>query len=100
MIKSFFKENNFEYQEEVSLKPYNTYRIDIKAKYLIFPKNKDELLKILKYLKQNNIKYLVLGNGSNIILTMDYYDGVIIKLDFLNNININNNMFEWKKTIK
>ena len=94
MIKSFFKENNFEYQEEVSLKPYNTYRIDIKAKYLIFPKNKDELLKILKYLKQNNIKYLVLGNGSNIILTMDYYDGVIIKLDHLNNININNDELE------
>ncbi len=88
MIKNFFKENDIKYQEDVSLKKYNTYRIDIKAKYIVFPQNKDQLLKILKHLKQNKIKYLVLGNGSNIILTMDYYDGVIIKLDNLNNINI------------
>lgn len=89
MIKSFFNQKGYEYQEEVSLKPYNTYRIDINAKYIVFPKNKDELLNLLKYLKNNKIKYLVLGNGSNIILAMDYYDGVIIKLDHLNNIAIN-----------
>ena len=32
-------------------------------------------------------KYFIIGNGSNIILP-DYYDGVIIKLKFLNNYSI------------
>ena len=78
MIKNFFKTNNIEYLEEVSLKKYNTYHIDTICAYLAFPKNKEELIIILKELTKNNIKHFILGNGSNIILSMDYYNGVII----------------------
>ena len=94
MIENFIKNNNLDYYQDVSLKKYNTYRIDTKCKYLIFPNSKEELIKVIKFLKDNTIKYLVLGNGSNIILSSDYYDGVIIKLDKLNNISINNNIIE------
>lgn len=89
MIKSFFDEQNIDYQENVSLKKYNTYRVDTKCKYLIFPKDEKDLIKILKELKKENIKYIVLGNGSNVIFKMDYYDGAVIKLDKLNNIKYN-----------
>ena len=47
---------------------------------------------IIKHLKDYNIKYFLLGNGSNIILSMDYYDGVIIKLDNFNSITYNDNL--------
>ena len=83
MIKSFFENNNIKYYEDISLKKYNTYRIDTKCKYLVFPQNEEELINILKGIKKEKIKYLVLGNGSNIIFSMDYYNGVIIKLDNL-----------------
>ena len=83
MIKSFFENNNIKYYEDISLKKYNTYRIDTKCKYLVFPQNEEELIDILKEIKKEKIKYLVLGNGSNIIFSMDYYNGVIIKLDNL-----------------
>ena len=83
MIKNFFKNNNIKYYEDISLKKYNTYRIDTKCKYLVFPQNEEELINILKEIKKEKIKYLVLGNGSNIIFSMDYYNGVIIKLDNL-----------------
>ena len=83
MIKSFFENNNIKYYEDISLKKYNTYRIDTKCKYLVFPQNEEELINILKEIKKEKIKYLVLGNGSNIIFSMDYYNGVIIKLDNL-----------------
>ena len=92
MIKNFFNENQIEYLEETSLKKYNTYRLDTKCKYIVFPKNIDELIKILKELKINKIKYYVIGNGSNIILSMDYYDGVIIKLDRLNKVIYKDNI--------
>ena len=46
MIKSFFNTNNIEYLEDISLKKYNTYHIDTTCKYLIFPKDKEELIKI------------------------------------------------------
>ncbi len=86
MIKNFFKKENIMFSEDVSLKKYNTYRVNTICKYLVFPKDTEELIKILKLVRENNIKYFILGNGSNIILSMEYYDGVIIKLDNFNKV--------------
>lgn len=94
MIKNFIKELGCEIYEEESLKKYNTYKIDIKCKYLILPNNKEELINLLKLLKKHSIKYLVLGNGSNIIFSCNYYDGAVILLNKLKNITINNNHVE------
>ena len=92
MIKSFFDSLNITYKEDICLKNYNTYRLNTISKFLVFPKTVEELKQILKYLKVNNIKYYLLGNGSNIILSMDYYDGVMIKLDNLNEIIYKDNL--------
>lgn len=75
----------------VNLKDYNTYKIGGKAKYLIKPYNIDKLKSLIDYLKENNIKYFVLGRGSNVILPDEDYDGVVILLEKINNINISNN---------
>lgn len=74
-------------RNDVSLKPYNTYRINGKCAYFIEVNTKEELIKVLKYLKQENITYFIIGNGSNIIID-DYYNGAIIKLTGLNEIVI------------
>lgn len=83
--------SKYEYYKNVSLKRYNTYKLDVMCEYLIYPKNVEELLELLKYLKENKIKYLVLGNGSNVILAKPSFD-VVIKLDRLNNIDIKDNI--------
>ena len=88
MIKSFIKELGIEYYEEANLKKYNTYRIDLNCKYLIFPSSVLELVSLLKYLDKEDIKHIVLGNGSNVIFACDYYDGVVILLNKLNKVNI------------
>lgn len=75
----------------VNLKDYNTYKIGGNAKYLIKPYNIDKLKSLIDYLKENNIKYFVLGRGSNVILPDEDYDGVVILLEKINNINISNN---------
>ena len=92
MIKNFFDKEGITYKENTSLKKYNTYRVDTTCSYLVFPKSIAELIKIIKYLKDNNITYLVLGNGSNIILTREYYDSVFIKLDNLNKVKYHDNI--------
>lgn len=94
MIKSFIDTSGIECYEDVSLKKYNTYKIDAKAKYLVFPKDSVELISLISYLKDNNCKFLVLGNGSNVIFNFEYYDGVIIRLDRFNSISINDNVIE------
>lgn len=93
MTKDFFNKNNIEYLENVSLKKYNTYRVECIANFIVFPKNEEELLIIIKYIKDNNIKSLVLGNGSNVIFANEKFNGIIIKLDRLNELTYN------KKTV-
>ena len=92
MIKDFFKLNNYEFIEDAPLVNHNTYHVKSKAKFLVYPNNIDDVINILKFLKDNNFEYIFLGNGSNIILSKDYYDKVFIKLDKLNYIKIDNNI--------
>ena len=73
-------------QEHASLKSLNTYRIPGQAKYLISPNSINDLISILKYLKEHKIKYFVLGGGSNIILNDREYDGAVIRLNKLDGI--------------
>ena len=70
--------------ENIDLKKYNTYGISVKVKYLVKPYNKECLIKLIKYLDNNRIKWYLLGGGSNIILPDEYFDGVIINLSNLN----------------
>ena len=86
MIKSFFDKLNITYETNASLKNYNTYKVETICDYLVFPKNESELITILKEVKKENIKYLILGNGSNIILSKPIFKGVVIKLDHLNEV--------------
>lgn len=94
MIKNFIKKNNLEFYEEASLKKYNTYRINTICKYLIFPNTKEELRDLIKHLTENNQKYIVLGNGSNIIFKNTYYDGTVIILTKLNKKKITDTKIE------
>ncbi|MBQ4584146.1 MAG: UDP-N-acetylmuramate dehydrogenase [Bacilli bacterium] len=74
--------------ENVSLKKYNTYRIGGITKYFVMPNDIESLQKLIKYLNENEIKHMILGNGSNVIFSDDIYDGVIIKLDKLNKVEV------------
>lgn len=73
--------------ENVLIKDYTTYKLSGKLSKVVYPKSVIDLQQLLKYLNDANIKYKVIGNGSNLIFVNDY-DGVIIKLDELNNLEI------------
>lgn len=77
--------------ESIKLKDYTTYKVGGKTT-LISPKNVECLITVLKFLKENNIKYKILGNGSNLIFNDSGYDGVVIKLDEFNNLEVDGNL--------
>ena len=66
--------------ENANLKQYNTYRINTMARFMYEPENVEELKDLLKNLKDKNIKYYILGGGSNVILPDENFNGAIIKL--------------------
>ncbi|MBK9380260.1 MAG: UDP-N-acetylmuramate dehydrogenase [Chitinophagaceae bacterium] len=63
-------------QENISLKPYNTFGIDVKARYFATFNDTDELAETLNLKSQTS--NLIVGGGSNILLTKDY-DGLVLK---------------------
>lgn len=65
-------------KQNISLKPYNTFGIDAKAKSFVSISNLNDLKDILKIKGYDN--KLILGGGSNILLTKDF-DGLAIHIN-------------------
>ncbi|HZI54683.1 MAG TPA: UDP-N-acetylmuramate dehydrogenase [Chitinophagaceae bacterium] len=63
-------------EEYVSLKQYNTFGIDVEARYFASFKSADDLQLILTH--NPKTKNFVLGGGSNILFTGDF-DGIVLK---------------------
>ena len=72
-----------------NMSDYTTYKVGGNALAIIYPNNIDNLVKLLKYLNKNNIKHKILGNGSNLIFSDETYNGVLIKLEEFNKLEIN-----------
>ncbi len=66
-------------QKDVQLKPYNTFGIEATAKYFVEVSSIEQLKKILQNPDYQSIKRLILGGGSNMLLTKDF-DGLVIKM--------------------
>ena len=64
--------------ENVSLKPFNTFGIDAKARFFSTFSSREELLDLLSDKSFQNLPKLVLGGGSNILFTKDF-NGVVLK---------------------
>ena len=74
--------------ENAVMKNYTTYKVGGKVICIVIPNDEEALITLLEYIKENNIKYKILGNGSNVIFNDKGFDGVIIKLDNFNNLKI------------
>ena len=70
---------------------YTTYKVGGKVRAIVYPKGKNELCELIKFLKEKQVKYFVLGNGSNVLFSDNLYDGIIIKLDCFNTIEYKDN---------
>lgn len=71
-----------EIQNNISLKKYNSFGIDVKAEYFAAFKNTEELSELLEYGEsfstQMHKPYLILGGGSNILFT-HHVAGLVLK---------------------
>jgi len=65
-------------RENISLKPYNQFGVDIQVKYFAQPETVKEVQELVNDSKFKNEKRLILGGGNN-ILFVDDFGGLIIK---------------------
>ena len=62
------------------LKNHTTFQIGGKCIALIEPKKVEDIIEAIKICRENNLKFFVIGNGSNLLVPDDGYNGVIIKI--------------------
>ncbi len=77
---------------DVDLSHYTTYKLKSIGAVLVEPNSIDNLKKLAQYIKEKNYKYKVIGNGSNLIFKNSFYDGILIKLSFFDNIEFRENI--------
>ncbi|MGJ3235509.1 UDP-N-acetylmuramate dehydrogenase [Marivirga sp.] len=75
-----------EFSKAQSLRDYNTFGFDVKADLFIKINTSDEFQDLLKTKEWKENKHLILGGGSNVLLT-DHFNGLVI-LDCISGIEI------------
>lgn len=62
------------------LKNHTTFKIGGNCIALIEPREISDIIEAVKICRENNIKFFIIGNGSNLLVPDEGYNGVIIKL--------------------
>ena len=62
------------------MKKHTTFKVGGDAKFLVTPTSIQDIKSVIEYLKDNSIKYYILGNGSNVLVRDSGIDGVVIKI--------------------
>ena len=62
---------------EKDLKGFSTIRTNSYAKYYAELNSTDDIKEAIDFKNKNNLKFKVLGNGSNILFSKEYYDNIL-----------------------
>jgi UDP-N-acetylmuramate dehydrogenase len=95
-------------EENKSLKAFNSFGFEAKARYFAAPDSDEKIMDLLADAKKHNIPVFVLGGGNNVVFAKDF-DGLVLcpKMDGINIISEDDNDifvdvgagFEWDKFV-
>jgi len=86
-------------KENVLLSKYSTFRIGGPAKYLIEVNNPKDLKRAIEKALELELKFIVIGGGSNILFSSKGYDGMVIVFNLSNEFLIDDNLIETSASI-
>jgi len=69
-------------QKNISLKPYNTFAVDVQADFFTEVKNEQDILDLISNDIFTTQPHLILGWGANILFTKDY-NGLVVKVSLM-----------------
>lgn len=76
----FLKENKISFEENVDGKRLCSFRVGGRAALVIKPSNTAEIKTLFGFLKNCKIRYILLGKGSNVVISDMGFDGAVILL--------------------
>ena len=86
-LLNIIDKNNIKIDEPMS--KHISFKVGGPADILVKPNTEEELLEIVKLIKKENVPYLIIGNGSNLLVKDGGIRGIVIELsDNFNNFEI------------
>lgn len=80
-INLFKNEINVNLQEDVPFSKLTTLEIGGPARLFTEIKNENQLKQLIKSVKKNDIPYIIIAGGSNLLVNDRGYDGLVIKIN-------------------
>ena len=65
---------------DAPMQKHTSFKIGGNADFVVLPESVDEIKNLIKLLKENKIRYTVIGNGSNLLVDDKGIRGVVVKL--------------------
>lgn len=78
MRSGIFLENGIPIQENCPLAPMSTLRVGGRARLVLLPQDREQLIRCLSILRSEQLPFEVVGNASNLILPDGTYPGVLL----------------------
>lgn len=89
-LLSILKEEQVKKSEP--MKSHTTFRVGGPADYFVTPQTAEEVAKVIEVCSQENVPYYIVGNGSNLLVSDNGYNGVIIQIyKQMNQVEVNGN---------
>lgn len=76
-----FDELKCEYAENEPMSSHTTFKIGGEARLVVYPENEEQISAIVKCAKENNIRLITIGNGSNLLVADEGIDACVMILD-------------------
>ena len=94
LIKYINEEKLGDYLLDEKLSKHTSLKIGGIANILFYPKDIEGLRKVLKFIREHNIEYYIIGNGTNLLINERYFKAVFINLKNIKIVNkLNKNKF-------
>ena len=77
-LKQLLTAAGIAYKENEPLSAHCTFRIGGPADLFVMPRDEDQLCQTVQFCKQSEIRYYLLGNGSNILFADEGFRGAVI----------------------
>ena len=77
-LEDILDKDSIKYNEP--MKKHTTMKVGGPCDCMVEPSSIEEIQKVLEYVKENNIKYYIIGNGSNLLVKDEGVHALIIKI--------------------
>lgn len=80
-LVDFLKKIKCDYAVDEPMSKHTTFKIGGNAKVVAYPSSEEQISQIVKFTKENEIRLLTVGNGSNLLVADEGIDACVMILD-------------------